>query len=192
MRLPSSKERDRWPLKSEISMFKERWFNSTNAKDIGTLYLILSLLSGLLGTAFSILIRFELSGPGVQFISNNQLYNSVVTAHAILMSAPLSLDEWLVLIESTKGSSCVKGYQDGRGETLTSKLIERGVNGINILGHIPHLIHATSRITNLKIRKILCSAEWIDRADALFPLILSSVSKLLSTTDKEASARDLA
>ena len=63
----------------------ERWFNSTNAKDIGTLYLIFALFSGLLGTAFSVLIRLELSGPGVQFISNNQLYNSIITAHAILM-----------------------------------------------------------------------------------------------------------
>jgi len=72
-------------LRSEISMGMERWFNSTNAKDIGTLYLIFALFSGLLGTAFSVLIRLELSGPGVQFISNNQLYNSIVTAHAILM-----------------------------------------------------------------------------------------------------------
>lgn len=68
----------------------ERWLNSTNAKDIGTLYLIFSLFSGLLGTASSVLIRLELSGPGAQFISNNQLYNSIVTAHAILMSAPSS------------------------------------------------------------------------------------------------------
>lgn len=72
-------------LRSIISMNIERWFLSTNAKDIGTLYLIFSIFSGLLGTAFSVLIRLELSGPGVQFISNNQLYNSVVTAHAILM-----------------------------------------------------------------------------------------------------------
>jgi cytochrome c oxidase subunit 1 len=73
------------PLKSQISMGFERWFFSTNAKDIGTLYLIFALFSGLLGTAFSVLIRLELSGPGVQFISNNQLYNSIITAHAILM-----------------------------------------------------------------------------------------------------------
>jgi hypothetical protein len=66
-------------------MASERWFNSTNAKDIGTLYLIFGLFSGLLGTAFSVLIRLELSGPGVQFISDNQLYNSIITAHAILM-----------------------------------------------------------------------------------------------------------
>ena len=72
-------------LKSTISLWIERWFLSSNAKDIGTLYLIFALFSGLLGTAFSVLIRLELSGPGVQYIADNQLYNSIITAHAILM-----------------------------------------------------------------------------------------------------------
>lgn len=70
---------------SAMSMWIERWFTSTNAKDIGTLYLIFALFSGLLGTAFSVLIRMELSGPGVQYIADNQLYNSIITAHALLM-----------------------------------------------------------------------------------------------------------
>jgi cytochrome c oxidase subunit 1 len=65
--------------------WQERWFLSSNAKDIGTLYLIFALFSGLIGTAFSVLIRLELSGPGVQYISDNQLYNSIITAHAIMM-----------------------------------------------------------------------------------------------------------
>jgi cytochrome c oxidase subunit 1 len=73
------------PIKSNISLWTERWFLSSNAKDIGTLYLIFALFSGLLGTAFSVLIRLELSGPGVQYIADNQLYNSIITAHAILM-----------------------------------------------------------------------------------------------------------
>ena len=58
---------------------------SSNAKDIGTLYLMFALLSGLMGTAFSVLIRLELSRPGVQYIGDNQLYNSIITAHAIVM-----------------------------------------------------------------------------------------------------------
>jgi hypothetical protein len=44
-----------------------------------------ALFSGLIGTAFSVLIRIELAGPGVQYIADNQLYNSIITAHAILM-----------------------------------------------------------------------------------------------------------
>jgi hypothetical protein len=70
---------------SKITMWKERWFLSSNAKDIGTLYLMFALFSGLIGTAFSVLIRMELSGPGVQYIADNQLYNSIITAHAIVM-----------------------------------------------------------------------------------------------------------
>nr|WBP63454.1 cytochrome c oxidase subunit I [Cladonia leporina] len=68
-----------------MSLKSERWFWSSNAKDIGTLYLIFALLSGLIGTAFSVLIRLELSAPGVQFIADNQLYNSIITAHALVM-----------------------------------------------------------------------------------------------------------
>jgi cytochrome c oxidase subunit 1 len=30
-------------------------------------------------------MRIELAAPGVQYISNNQLYNSIITTHAILM-----------------------------------------------------------------------------------------------------------
>jgi len=70
---------------SEITEWKERWFLSSNAKDIGTLYLIFALFAGLAGTSFSVLIRLELSGPGVQYIADNQLYNSIITAHAIVM-----------------------------------------------------------------------------------------------------------
>jgi cytochrome c oxidase subunit 1 len=77
--------RQRNYIKAGLSMWTERWFLSTNAKDIGTMYLMFALISGLLGTAFSVLIRLELSGPGVQFIQDNQLYNSIITAHALLM-----------------------------------------------------------------------------------------------------------
>ena len=72
-------------LKSQLSMGIERWFYSTNAKDIGTLYLMFALFAGLVGTAYSVLIRLELSGPGVQYIADNQLYNSIITSHAIIM-----------------------------------------------------------------------------------------------------------
>jgi cytochrome c oxidase subunit 1 len=63
-----------------------RWFYSCNHKDIGTLYLIFAAFSGIVGTVFSMLIRMELVAPGDQiFAGNYQLYNVVITAHAILM-----------------------------------------------------------------------------------------------------------
>ena len=62
------------------------WLNSTNAKEIGTLYLIFSVFSGMIGTAFSVLIRLELSSPGVQFLQgDHQLFNVIISAHAFIM-----------------------------------------------------------------------------------------------------------
>ena len=62
------------------------WFNSTNAKEIGTLYLIFAVFAGMIGTAFSVMIRLELAAPGVQFLSgDHQLFNVIISAHAFIM-----------------------------------------------------------------------------------------------------------
>ena len=67
-----------------------RWLFSSSAKDIGYLYLIFALFSGVIGTVLSMIIRAELALPGTQILNGNyQIYNVVITAHALLMSAPL-------------------------------------------------------------------------------------------------------
>ena len=63
----------------------KRWLFSTNHKDIGTMYLIFSVVASLFGGAFSMIIRMELMHPGLQFIQDKQFYNVLVTAHALLM-----------------------------------------------------------------------------------------------------------
>lgn len=71
--------------------FFTRWFCSTNHKDIGTLYIIFSIIAGIIGGAFSMYMRLELQDPGVQFMTNpdgspnGQLWNVFVTAHGLIM-----------------------------------------------------------------------------------------------------------
>ena len=73
-------------VKRRYYKMQYNWINSTNAKEIGTLYLIFSVFAGMIGTAFSVLIRLELSSPGVQYLQgDHQLFNVIISAHAFIM-----------------------------------------------------------------------------------------------------------
>jgi cytochrome c oxidase subunit 1 len=81
--------------------FFTRWFMSTNHKDIGILYLIVSAFVGFISVAFTVYMRLELMDPGVQYMCmegarfvadasatctpNGHLWNVLITGHGILM-----------------------------------------------------------------------------------------------------------
>ena len=65
-----------------------RWLFSTNAKDIGILYLIFGIFAGIIASTLSLIIRMELSGPGIQYLTSDkfgQIYNILITAHGLIM-----------------------------------------------------------------------------------------------------------
>ena len=71
--------------------FFVRWFFSTNHKDIGTLYLLFAIIAGVIGSAFSVIMRMELAEPGAQLLvgpdgqMDGQLWNVFITAHGLIM-----------------------------------------------------------------------------------------------------------
>ncbi|TNF23036.1 MAG: cytochrome c oxidase subunit I [Rhodobacteraceae bacterium] len=81
--------------------FFTRWFMSTNHKDIGILYLVVSAFAGFISVAFTVYMRLELMDPGVQYMClegarmfaaapgectpNGHLWNVLITGHGILM-----------------------------------------------------------------------------------------------------------
>ena len=65
--------------------FVRRWLYSTNHKDIGTMYLVFSILAAFIGGGLSIYMRMELMEPGVQYMADGHVWNVFTTAHGLIM-----------------------------------------------------------------------------------------------------------
>jgi cytochrome c oxidase subunit 1 len=84
--------------------FLDRWLFTTNHKDIGTLYLVWSLIMFLVGGAMAMVIRAELFQPGLQLV-NPEFFNQMTTMHALVMifgavmPAFVGLANWMIPLQ---------------------------------------------------------------------------------------------
>lgn len=88
-------------MKNGLLPWISGWLFTTNHKDIGTLYLLLSLIMLFFGGSMALLIRLELFQPGLQFFDPN-FYNELVTVHGlvmifgVIMPAFVGLANWMI------------------------------------------------------------------------------------------------
>ncbi|HRP35113.1 MAG TPA: cytochrome c oxidase subunit I [Gammaproteobacteria bacterium] len=81
-----------------------RWLTTTNHKDIGTMYLVFSLVMFFVGGAMALVIRAELFQPGLQFV-DPAFFNQMTTMHALIMifgavmPAFVGLANWMVPLQ---------------------------------------------------------------------------------------------
>ncbi len=81
-----------------------RWLFSTNHKDIGTMYLIFSLVMLFVGGAMAMILRLELFQPGIQIVQPD-FYNNMLTNHALIMvfgavmPAAAGMANWMIPLQ---------------------------------------------------------------------------------------------
>src|SRR6201996_1010700 len=82
----------------------KRWLFSTNHKDIGTMYLVFSLIMFFIGGSMAMVIRAELFQPGLQLVDPER-FNQMTTMHALVMifgavmPAFVGLANWMVPLQ---------------------------------------------------------------------------------------------
>src|SRR6202166_4850473 len=82
----------------------KRWLFATNHKDIGTMYLVFSLIMFFIGGAMAMVIRAELFQPGLQLV-DPVFFNQMTTNHALVMifgavmPAFVGLANWMIPLQ---------------------------------------------------------------------------------------------
>ena len=82
----------------------ERWFMSTNHKDIGTLYLSFSFLMLFVGGSLAMLIRAELFEPGMQlmqpyFFNEISGMHGLIMIFGVIMPSFVGLANWMIPLQ---------------------------------------------------------------------------------------------
>src|ERR1700723_2312723 len=79
----------------------KRWLFATNHKDIGTMYLVFSLIMFFIGGSMAMVIRAELFQPGLQLV-DPVFFNQMTTTHSLVMifgavmPAFVGLANWMI------------------------------------------------------------------------------------------------
>src|SRR6202166_2874911 len=82
----------------------KRWLFATNHKDIGTMYLVFSLIMFFIGGAMAMVIRAELFRPGLHLV-DPEFFNQMTTNHALVMifgsvmPAFVGLANWMIPLQ---------------------------------------------------------------------------------------------
>ncbi|CAN7737192.1 cytochrome c oxidase subunit I [Caballeronia sp. LjRoot34] len=88
----------------DIPVGWRRWLFATNHKDIGTLYLLLSIINLMIGGVMALMIRAELFEPGLQ-IMRPEFFNQLSTEHGLIMifgavmPAFVGLANWMIPLQ---------------------------------------------------------------------------------------------
>ncbi len=88
----------------DIPVGWRRWLFATNHKDIGTLYLLLSITNLMIGGVMALMIRAELFEPGLQ-IMRPEFFNQLSTEHGLVMifgavmPAFVGLANWMIPLQ---------------------------------------------------------------------------------------------
>jgi cytochrome c oxidase subunit 1 len=61
------------------------WLTTTDHKKIGILYVVNSFIFFFLGGILALLVRSELAQPGIQFLTDEHVYNQIFTMHGTVM-----------------------------------------------------------------------------------------------------------
>ena len=84
--VPPRDQGEPWEPKSDFRLGRTivNWLTSTDHKIIGYLYLIQSFVFFIIAGIMALVIRAELTSPGLQFVSLEQ-YNQLFTMHGTIM-----------------------------------------------------------------------------------------------------------